>query len=95
MVSTLRERGERRKPLIYPAWIEQEGNSGPLRCFVSNESEQSAQITTVADAPQTADKFTLCFGASRAGRQCEILWRGRHLVGVKFLTQTKRLESGE
>ena len=96
MASILRERGDqRRKPLIYPAWIEQEGNSGPLRCHVSNESEQSAQITTVADTPQITDKFTLYFGAGRVGRQCEVLWRGRHVIGAKFLTQTKSLDAGE
>src|SRR5713226_3369014 len=62
---------------------------------VSNESEQSAQITTVADAPQITDKFTLYFGAGRVGRQCEVLWRGRHVIGAKFLTQTKSLDAGE
>jgi hypothetical protein len=85
-----KRRDRRRKPLIYPALIEQEGGGRPIRCHVCSESEQGAQITTaVEDAPRIPDKFILNFGAGRAGRQCEVLWRGRHVIGVKFLAETK------
>jgi hypothetical protein len=97
MVSVLRERPDQRsKPLLYPALIEHEGGGGPVRCHVSKESEQSAQITTaVVDALQIPDKFTLYSGADRVCRQCEILWRGRHVIGVKFLTETNSLAANE
>jgi hypothetical protein len=97
MVSVLRERRDlRRKVLLHPALIEHEGGGGPVRCHVSNESKQSAQITTaVVDAQQIPDNFTLYSGADRVGRQCEVLWRGRHVIGVKFLTETNSLAASE
>jgi hypothetical protein len=75
--------------------IEHEGGGGPVRCHVSKESEQSAQITAVVDAPQIPDKFTLYSAADRVGRQCEVLWRGRHVIGVKSLTETNSLAASE
>jgi hypothetical protein len=97
MDSVLQERrGLRRKALLHPALIEHEGGGGPVRCHVSNESARGAQITTaVVDAAQIPDKFTLYFGADRVGRQCEVLWRGRHVIGVKFLTETNSLAASE
>ena len=73
-----------RKPLGYSAWIEQDGSSERIPCYVANESEQGAQITTLGP-PELQNAFMLYSRSGRVRRKCEVVWRGQNVTGVRFL----------
>jgi hypothetical protein len=76
-----------RRALNQPAWIERASNNLLERCTLVNLCEIGARLT-ISDVYDLPEKFALHLTrASAPGRQCRVIWRHNHEVGVEFLSQ--------
>ena len=84
MAADIKER-DPRKSLRQPGWITFEGGFATRQCIVGDLSATGAKVTT--DEPvMLPASFRLAFARdARTGRNCEVVWRPRQTVGVKFV----------
>jgi hypothetical protein len=76
-----------RRALNQPAWIERASNNLLERCTLVNLCEIGARLT-ISDVYDLPEKFALHLTrASAPGRQCRVIWRHNHEVGVEFLSK--------
>ena len=79
------QRKSRRRPVSYTAWIAL--TSGPHGCVLSDVSETGARIA-VEDGDTVPDTFVLLLdGNGSARRTCDVVWRERFQIGVRFRPQ--------
>ncbi len=72
-----------RRDVRYTAWVLLAGNK-LHGCVLSNASDQGARVD-LEDSKVVPDAFTLLLSSSgKARRQCRVMWRKPHCVGVKF-----------
>jgi hypothetical protein len=75
-----------RRTVNEPAWIERATGSILERCTLVNVSEVGARLT-ISDVYDLPEKFALHLTRqSKAGKQCRVIWRRDHEVGVEFLS---------
>ncbi|MDP1585593.1 MAG: PilZ domain-containing protein [Bradyrhizobium sp.] len=76
------QRKSRRRPVSYTAWIALK--NGPHGCVLSDVSETGARIA-IEDGENIPDSFVLLLaGNGSARRTCDVVWRERFQVGVRF-----------
>jgi hypothetical protein len=69
----------------HPAWIAFDGDTRSYDCQVLDVSASGAKLIADIDAV-VASKFRLSFTPlSLAGKECEVVWRKRRTIGVRFL----------
>jgi hypothetical protein len=74
-----------RKSLRQPGWITFEGGFATRQCIVEDLSATGAKVTT-EDRIVLPASFRLAFARdARTGRNCAVVWRRGHMVGVKFV----------
>jgi PilZ domain len=83
--------GERRKDgrqtLTYPAQINPEGSSPPIKCFILDISTSGARLK-VHEASSIPNTFDLLLAThAQAQRFCRVVWRKEKQteIGVEFL----------
>jgi hypothetical protein len=69
----------------HPAWIAFDGDTRSYDCQVLDVSASGAKLIADIDAV-VGSKFRLSFTPqSLAGKECEVVWRKRRTIGVRFL----------
>ena len=75
-----------RRSINEPAWIERTPSNILERCKLVNVSEIGARLT-ISDVYDLPDNFALhLIRGSKPSRQCRVIWRRDHEVGVEFLS---------
>jgi hypothetical protein len=59
------------------------GKRPVIGCLVRNLSQGGANLQ-LPDQHYVPDAFTLVFDSGEPSRQCQVVWRGRAHIGVKF-----------
>jgi hypothetical protein len=74
-----------RKKTRVPAWISYGGSTTPIPCVLWDVSEGGARITA-AHSNMLPDAFVLIMNrASDAHRFCQVVWRRKPHLGIKFI----------
>ena len=78
------------------AQIEHPSLSTPLLCTVRDTSSTGArlELTAIRGGPisrdPVPDRFTLCMPSDRLQVDCEVAWRQGPLIGVRYVSPTRR-----
>ena len=67
------------------AWIAFDGESVDHECWVEDVSQSGAKITADIIA-EVGSRFGIALVPRAAKRQCEVIWRRGHTLGIRFLT---------
>jgi hypothetical protein len=73
-----------RRPLRHAAWLTVGGQPQAVPCVVWDLSDGGARLAA-ARHNELPNRFTLVLAHLGGERCCEIVWRNRRFVGVKFL----------
>jgi PilZ domain len=73
-----------RHPLRQPGWLTVAGSDQRIPCVLWDVSDGGARLAA-ARHHELPDRFTLVLTMSGGERRCEIVWRNRRFVGVRFL----------
>lgn len=94
--NALDNRWARRAASRLGAQIEHPSLSTPLLCTVRDTSSTGArlELTAIRGGPisrdPVPDRFTLCMPSDRLQVDCEVAWRQGPLIGVRYVSPTRR-----
>lgn len=89
-------RRHKRKPFDYPAVLDFRDGQEPRPCHIADISNDGARLR-LFNVPRTIPKFlTLVFSPSgHPRRDCKIVWRSTHEIGVKFVVSRPEARATE
>jgi hypothetical protein len=89
------KRKSKRRQIGQRAWIDLGLGSRVFQCLVKDMSDTGARLAFAVPG-QPPDEFVLQFAPDGSvGRRCQVVWRSRMEVGVKFLARILKGRRGE